>query len=62
MAATPGTVHNNCGGRFSRTWIGGKPGVRCTGCGKTQMAGTMVDRGVRISTPWEQTEKEAQRG
>jgi hypothetical protein len=59
--ASPGTVHSNCGGRFSRTWIGGKPGVRCGKCGKTQLAGTTVDRGVRVHNPWEQTEKEANR-
>lgn len=57
-----GTMHNNCGGRFSRTLISGKPAVKCSRCGYTKYAGTTVDRGVRVHNPWDQTEKEANRG
>jgi hypothetical protein len=62
MSVSPGTVHQKCGGRFYRTMINGNPAVRCGGCGFTKYAGTSVDRGVRVHNPWEQTEKEAQRG
>ncbi len=61
MGVGPGTEHGGCGGRYARTWISGKPGVRCGRCGRVVMSGTMVDRGVRVAVPWEQTEKEANR-
>lgn len=61
MAAIAGTVHSCGRGRLMRTLVGGKPAVKCNGCGSVKYAGTMVDRGARVHVPWEQTEKEANR-
>ena len=61
MGLGPGTVHKGCGRRMTRTIRNGRPMLVCP-CGFTKTAGTMVERGVRIAVPWEQTEKEANRG
>ena len=61
MGLGPGTVHKGCGRRMTRTIRNGRPALVC-GCGYVKLAGTMVERGVRIAVPWEQTEKEANRG
>ena len=59
MGIGPGTVHNVCGGRMRRTIRDGRPAVVCGKCGYVRFAGTMIDRGVRVANPWEQTEREA---